>query len=319
MMSGCYYAQAIKGHVSLMSKREPIERVIASPETPAPVREQLTLALSVRDFASRELRLPDNDSYRTYVDLEGEPPVWLVVAAPEFSVEPRRWCYLFVGCLSYRGYFNRDAADRLAERLREKGLDVAVVPGGAYSTLGWFADPLLSTMIERGETDLAGLIFHELAHQVLFVDGDTGFNESFATTVERIGLRRWLAGRDLNIDARERNRQLDLRISQLMLETRESLEEVYRSEADEVAMRRAKQRQIADLVSQLRAMGVQGYAPQDINNATLSLVAAYEDGVPAFEGLLRACNGGLECFYDAAKERAGWDEEARRNWLRGRD
>ncbi len=195
-LSGCttlgYYAQAVGGHLEVMRLAAPVEERLREPDTPEPLRAKLARALAIREFASRELALPDNGSYRRYADL-GQPfVVWNVVAAPEFSVEPLESCFPFAGCVSYRGYYSEEAARAYAAALAEKGYDVHVGGVPAYSTLGWFDDPLLSTFIHYPEAELARIVFHELAHQVVYVKGDTMFNESFASTVEEEGVRRWL-------------------------------------------------------------------------------------------------------------------------------
>lgn len=318
-LSGCYYAQAIKGHVSLMSKRESIATLLENQNLDPNRREQLILAREIRAFATSELLLPDNRSYTTFVDLQGNPPVWIVVAAPEFSTRPKTWCYLLVGCLSYRGYFKADAAQAHAADLARQGLDVGVVPGGAYSTLGWFSDPLLSTMLDRGETELASFIFHELAHQVVFVKGDTAFNESFATAVERIGLQRWLRDRSALLSERRQQQAIDRRITDVMLDARRDLEGVYQSGLGEADMRTQKAARLATLRREIETLAPGRSRAQTYNNATLSLVAVYVDGVAAFDALYRDCDGGLECFYQAVQERANWSAPARAGWLEKHD
>ncbi|HZX29851.1 MAG TPA: aminopeptidase, partial [Rhodocyclaceae bacterium] len=196
-LSGCanlaYYAQAVGGHIQVMHSAQPIPRLIEAPETAPALKKKLLTVADIRDFASRELALPDNDSYRSYADLGRPYVVWNVFAAEEFSVEPEKWCMVVVGCVNYRGYYSRQAAERFAQTLRNDGLETYVAGIPAYSTLGFFDDPVLNTFLRFGELEVARTIFHELAHQVAFVRGDTTFNESFATTVENEGMRRWLA------------------------------------------------------------------------------------------------------------------------------
>ena len=191
-LTGCYLMQAASGQMEIASKREPIAAVLADTSTPAQLRTRLEYVAAARDFASRELGLPDNESYRSYADLGRPFVVWNVFAAPEFSVEPRRWCFPIAGCVVYRGYFSEAAAQRYARRLRRHGDDAAVGGVAAYSTLGHFKDPVLSTMLGWSDAQLAGTLFHELAHQVVYVPGDSEFNESFATVVEEARLERWL-------------------------------------------------------------------------------------------------------------------------------
>ncbi len=189
---GCYLLQSVQGQLSLMSKREPITRVIDQPSTPPTLRAQLEAVSSIRDFASRELGLPDNGSYRSYADVGRRYVVWNVVAAPEFSVDAKEWCYPIVGCVAYRGYFVEARARRFAARLGGRGFDVMVGGVAAYSTLGHFNDPVLNTMMGWNDVELASIIFHELTHQLLYVPNDSSFNEALATTVEEEGVRRWL-------------------------------------------------------------------------------------------------------------------------------
>src|SRR5271165_3787281 len=189
---GCYLLQSAQGHLALMSKRQPISGVIDNPRTPAALRTQLEAVASIRDFASRDLGLPDNGSYRAYADLGRPYVVWNVVAAPEFSVEPKEWCYPIVGCVAYRGYFVERKARSFAGKLERKGLDVSVDGVAAYSTLGHFDDPILNTMLGWNDVELASIIFHELTHQMVYVPDDADFNEALATTVEEEGVRRWL-------------------------------------------------------------------------------------------------------------------------------
>ncbi len=168
---GCYWLQSAQGQFALMSKREPISRVIDRPSTPAALRTQLEAVTDIRDFASRELGLPDNGSYRSYADVGRPYVVWNVVAAPEFSVDPKKWCYPFVGCVAYRGYFVEERARRFAAGLRGEGWDAAVGGVAAYSTLGHFNDPILNTMVGWDDVELASIVFHELTHQLLYVPG----------------------------------------------------------------------------------------------------------------------------------------------------
>ena len=197
LLAGCaslgYYAQAVGGHLKVMSAARPIEEILQDTSTNPALKKRLENAHAAREFASRELALPDNNSYRSYADLGRPFVVWNVFAAPEFSVEPEKWCMFYVGCVSYRGYYERDEAERYAAELRKSGLDTYVGGIPAYSTVGYFNDPVLNTFLRFGDTETARTIFHELAHQLLFVEGDTVFNESFAATVENEGLRRWFA------------------------------------------------------------------------------------------------------------------------------
>src|SRR5688572_5727939 len=242
-LTGCYLLQAAGGQMEISSKREPIAEVIADAATPPQLRARLEYVAAARDFASRELGLPDNESYRSYADLGRPYVVWNVFAAPEFSVEPRRWCFPIAGCVVYRGYFNEEAAQRYARKLRRRGDDAAVGGVAAYSTLGHFKDPVLNTMMGWSDAQLAGTLFHELAHQVVYVPGDSEFNEAFATVVEEAGLQRWLAarGRTEDLAAWHEQRQRHARFIELLLQTRERLEELYRSGVPVAEMRDRKQ------------------------------------------------------------------------------
>jgi len=305
-LSGCetlaYYAQAVSGQVSLMASTRPVDALLADKSTPAPLRERLLLARSIRDYASRELKLPDNGSYRSYADIGRPYAVWNVVAAPEFALAPLQSCFPVAGCVAYRGFFAQADAERYAAGLRAQGYDVFVYGVAAYSTLGSFDDPLLSSFIRSPDAELARLIFHELAHQVAYVKDDSTFNESFAVTVEREGVRRWLlaTGRGLEgwLEAEERQRQAVAEIQQ----ARARLERLYRSRIAVEAMRERKQRELAALKEKLQAGG----RTRDIvpNNAFLASFATYTELVNEFEEILRENNGDLARFYAQVKRYA---------------
>jgi len=293
VLSGCetlaYYGQAAGGHLALMARARPVVEVDADPA----LRERLKTAVAIRDFASRELQLPDNGSYRSYADLGRPYAVWTVVAAPEFSLEPLQSCFLFAGCVSYRGYYDRAAAERYATELRAAGNDVVVYGVPAYSTLGWFDDPLLSTFIGYPDADLARLIFHELAHRLLYVKNDTTFNESFAVAVEREGLRRWLAaqGREA-APARSPAPQI--------AEVRARLEALYRTRLAPQAMRERKRAELEALRPVMARMPA--FEGQEPSNAFLASYATYTELLPAFETLLAEANGDLPAFYALARQ-----------------
>jgi predicted aminopeptidase len=293
VLSGCetlaYYGQAAGGHLALMARARPVVEVDADPA----LRERLKTAVAIRDFASRELQLPDNGSYRSYADLGRPYAVWTVVAAPEFSLEPLQSCFLFAGCVSYRGYYDRAAAERYATGLRAAGNDVVVYGVPAYSTLGWFDDPLLSTFIGYPDADLARLIFHELAHRLLYVKNDTTFNESFAVAVERAGLRRWLAaqGREA-APARSPAPQI--------AEVRARLEALYRTRLAPQAMRERKRAELEALRPVMARMPA--FEGQEPSNAFLASYATYTELLPAFETLLAEANGDLPAFYALARQ-----------------
>lgn len=331
-MSGCatlgWYGQAVRGQLEILSGREDIADLIADPETPDELRDQLGLALEIREFASRELGLPDNRSYTVYVDLEREAVVWNVVAAPRFELTPKRWCYLFVGCLAYRGYFRRPPAEELASQLAARGYDTLVAPVPAYSTLGRFTDPVLNTMLDFSPTRLAGLIFHELAHQQIFVRGDTRFNEAYATFIEREGVRRWLRHRgDRAAQAAwEQHRALQAAFTELLLEARGRLEALYATGLPEAEMARAKSAEfdrLKDTYQHFREFRNNGrydrYMDQELNNAHLALVATYESGTNAFAALLAEYDGDLIRFHQAVARLARSDATTRQQFLEQKD
>jgi len=326
-LAGCetiaYYAQAVNGHLSLMGRAQPLAEVIADPATPQPVRERLELARALREFGSRELKLPDNASYRSYADLGRPYAVWNVVAAPEFSLEPLQSCFPVAGCVAYRGFFSQHDAERHALALRHAGNDVHVHGVPAYSTLGRFDDPLLSTFIRYPEAELARLLFHELAHQVVYVKDDSTFNESFAVAVEREGVRRWLAasGRARELESFRDTQRRNAEFLRLLEATRGRLAALYRSPLAPEAMRERKRAELEKLGSEpdfLRyaARFEKSGSDPDFearfvpNNALLAAFATYTQLVPAFERLLAEEGGDLERFYGAvralaARERAG--------------
>ncbi|MFI4914812.1 MAG: aminopeptidase [Steroidobacterales bacterium] len=310
-VAGCYEWQAISGQISLLRKREPIAAILANPATPPPVRSQLQAVSAIRDFASRELGLPDNGSYRGYADIERSYVVWNVFAAPEFSVEPKRWCYPVVGCVAYRGYFAERDARRLAARLSAAGDDVAVRGASAYSTLGTFDDPVLSTMLGWSDIDLAGIIFHELTHQLLYVPGDASFNEALATLVEGEGVRRWLRAqhREHDLAGYEARQQRYAQVSGILLDSRRELRALYASGADRETMRQGK-REILDSLRRdyrrLRAgwpgdAGFDAWFDADLNNAQLVSVATYQSCLPGLARELAALHGDLPAFYRRAQ------------------
>lgn len=330
LLAGCasltYYTQSVTGHLSLMASREPIEEVLAEPGTDAAVRDKLAVVQHARTFASEELALPENRSYRYFAELDRPYAVWNVVATPRYSLEPKRWCFPIAGCVSYRGYFDEDDAESEASELAGKGMDTAVLGATAYSTLGWFADPILSPMLQFPDPELAGLIFHELAHQQLYVSGDTAFNEAFASVVEEVGIERWLAARGTpamvaSWRARRDHRQA---VTDLMLEAKSELETLYaRGDGlDEAELAQRKAAVFEALRERYRALpgdpeGGGRRLPQDLNNAHLALTGAYREGVPAFRRLLGCLAGDLPAFYGAAAAIGDWPDEKRRGWLEG--
>jgi predicted aminopeptidase len=316
LTSGCstigYYHQSVSGHLEMVRAARPVAEVMADPASDAVLRQRLELAQRIRDYAVRELKLPDNTSYRRYADLKRNAAVWNVVAAPELSLELERWCFPVVGCVAYRGYFDRDAAEAYAQPLRDRGLEVGVYGVPAYSTLGKLpfdalADPLLNTFIGWSEGELARIVFHELSHQVAYADGDTVFNESFATAVERIGARRWLETQS-SAAARDEYAQLNARREDFRAYTRQvrdELDAVYRSERGDDAKRAAKAEVMARMRSGYEAMkrdrwaGFSGYDAwfARANNASFGVLSAYNEQVPQFEALFEREGRDFSRFY----------------------
>ena len=303
LASGCstfgYYARAVTGHLELLQAARPVPEWLDDPASSAELKARLELSQRIRDFAVTTLAEPDNASYRRYADLHRSAAVWNVVAAPELSLVPKTWCFPVVGCVGYRGYYEQAGADALAAELRGEGLDAAVYPVPAYSTLGrlptggWLADPLLNTFIAYPEGELARLIFHELAHQVAFAPGDTLFNESFAGAVEKIGAERWLSER---AGARARDeyevierRRADFRA--LTTRYRDELARVYAGDASDAVKRVEKSAVLERLGADYAATKAGrwgGYAGYDAwfaraNNASYGVLASYTELVPAFE------------------------------------
>jgi len=324
-VSGCssvaYYAQAVSGHLEVMWLAEPIEERLHEAGTPAPLRQKLERVLAIREFASRELALPDNDSYRRYADLGRPYVLWNVFAAPEFSVAPVQSCFPFAGCVSYRGFYSEEAAERHAAELAQLGDDVYVGGVSAYSTLGWFSDPVLSTFIQYPEPEVARIVFHELAHQEVYIKGDTVFNESFAATVEEEGLRRWLeregtpAQRAAYADSRRRRSEF----AALVLRYRARLAAFYERPLPTEERREGKRRLFAEMNGEYGVLkaGWGGFAGFDrllahgTNNAFLVSIASYSELVPAFRALLAQKQGDLPAFYQAVKDLAKLEKAER--------
>jgi predicted aminopeptidase len=298
-LQGCYYTHLASGQLEMNRRREPIEEVIARPETDDVLRRRLELAVRAREFAMSELGLPDNGSYRTFADLGRRYATWNLFAAPEFSVEPKRWCFPVAGCVSYRGYFDEQRAAREAAIHRERGFDVHVGPSIAYSTLGHLRDPVLNTMLGYGNAELAAFIFHELAHQAAYAPGDSDFNEAFATVVETEGLRRWFeqVSHPAEFEKFLTQREKQNAAAALMIEARDRLAGLYESGIAEESMRAAKAAEFTRLRESL-AFG--GFSTKgDFNNARLVAVATYERCVPALRAELDRLDNDLPVFYSA--------------------
>jgi predicted aminopeptidase len=319
--AGCYILQSIQGQLALMSKREPIPHVIDDAGTPEGVRRQLEAVAAIRDFASRELGLPDNGSYRSYADVGRRYVVWNVVAAPEFSVEPKEWCYPIAGCVAYRGYFVEDRARRFSAELRADGFDVTVGGVAAYSTLGHFDDPVLNTMMGWNDVELAAIIFHELTHQLLYVPDDSSFNEALATTVEEEGVRRWLDAQGRGADLAKYLTQQDhyAKVIELLDSTRSALRTVYSSGLQPEEMRLRKRAAFASMRTSYALLKADwgGHAPlegwfdDELNNAHLASIATYFTCVPGFQRELKAADGDLAAFYRRVRELAKLEQSKR--------
>lgn len=310
-----------------MRKREPVNEVIADPDTRPELASRLQLLNEARDFSIRELGLPDNKSYRTYAELERDYVVWNVFAAPEFSLTPKQWCFPVAGCVSYRGYFSKAKAIKESQRLAENGFDVAVGGVAAYSTLGNFADPILSTMMQWDDVHLVAVLFHELAHQVVYVKDDTAFNESFATAVEEFGVKRWLQSREqeaLFSDYVTR-RDYQQRIADIVAAARADLEKIYLSSTADGVKRELKSQRLSALVedvsSEAERSGLKssGWIKDGLNNAHLISTTLYEGWLPSFRAMFRQCENDINCFYAEARRLAELDFEEREAELSARD
>jgi predicted aminopeptidase len=308
VVSGCYYVQAARGQLEINRKRAAIADVVADAGTSESLAAQLQLISEARQFSIDELHLPDNDSYRSYADLERDFVVWNIVAVPEFSLRAKTWCYPIVGCVSYRGYFAEAAARKKAQQLRAAGYDVAFGGVVAYSTLGRFDDPVLNTMLDWGHAEIVATVFHELAHQVLYIKNDTEFNESFATAVEEIGMERWLAsrGETEQLDRWRDSRKLRAEFADLVDATRADLGRIYAGDNSGENMRQRKQARLEDFAvaaTQLfsdAGVPATGWLQTELNNARLVSTTLYHGRVAEFRALLEGCNDDLDCFYNAA-------------------
>jgi predicted aminopeptidase len=301
--------QAARGQLEVMNKREPIDELIVADDTPDDLAARLALVLEARQFSIEELHLPDNDSYRSYADLERDYVVWNIFAAPEFSLQTKNWCYPVVGCVSYRGYFAEDNARELATKLQRQGFDVAVGGIAAYSTLGKFNDPILNTMMHWADTILTAVMFHELAHQLLYKKDDSVFNESFATAVEEIGIERWLASRsqEQEIENYRGRRELRSRLIEHMRLAREDLDELYSSSVDDATKRVRKRERFVQLNQVLReefeSRGdeIPSWVDENLNNARLASMNLYHGRLAEFRELFAQCDRDILCFYERAK------------------
>lgn len=303
-----FYSQALGGQLEIMRKARPVKKVLADPATKPLLREKLTTAGDILAFAKSELHLPAESQYDRYTNLGRRYVVWVVFAAPEFSVEPKKWRYPLLGSLSYRGFFKEELAKAEAARLEAEGLDVYIGGVEAYSTLGFLRDPLLNTFMGRGDADLAELICHELTHQRLYLPGDTDFNEAFATAVGREGARRWLRarGRTTDLERYEKEMRVEQEFIALVLQTRQELKDTYaKPHADDEARRKAKASVLATLRQHADALDrryggslkIERWFAKPVNNARLGTISTYHEMLPGFEAMLKSHHGDLEAFY----------------------
>jgi predicted aminopeptidase len=330
LLAGCagpaWYTQAVSGHLALMTQRTEISEVLADEKTDPALKQDLELAREIRDFAINQLGLPDNGSYTEFVQTGRHAVTWNIVAAPEFSLEAKRWCFIVAGCVSYRGYFDQHKAERFAHKLKKKSYDVTISPAIAYSTLGWFDDPLLDTMLQYPDEQLAAFIFHELAHQQLYVKGDTAFNEAYASFVEETGVRAWLhsTGRDDLLVRWQSMNTASIQFNVLLQTTRDQLNGIYLSSLDKEDMRAQKKLVFVEMKKRYLALvnehwgGIDHYRSwfsHELNNARLALMKLYRGGACAFEKLYESAGGDMVVFHQLAADRAALKPDERAAWL----
>ncbi|MSQ99386.1 MAG: aminopeptidase [Xanthomonadales bacterium] len=329
-LGGCagpgYYAQAISGHLRIMHARVEISTVLENDNTDPALAARLRQSQEVLSFARDQLGLPANGKFSQFVVTGKDAITWNVVTAPEFSLEPRLWCFPVAGCVPYRGYFEQTEAEEFAARMKSRSLDVAVSPATAYSTLGWFEDPLLDTMLQYSDPQLAGIMFHELAHDRLYVKSDSAFSEAFASFVEQIGVRLWLTANNQGTQLEKWNRTnaAAQQFNHLLLKTRQELQELYTSAQADETKRENKSRLFEALQREYRHMVQTGWSGVDYfatwmsgeqNNASLAILDSYEGGVCEFNVLYDSAGRDLEQFYRLAEEKAALDPAQRKAWL----
>lgn len=328
--TGCsslsYYQQAVSGHLSLMRQRQDIADLLADPQMDPALAAKLRLAQEIVHFAETQLLLDADGSYSQLV-ITGQTAVsWNVVAAEEFSVAAKNWCFPVAGCVPYRGYFKQRKASEFAAQQRTEGYDVFVSPATAYSTLGWFNDPLLDTMFQYSTSQLAGILIHELAHQKLYSSGDTAFNESFAEFVESVGVKHWLQQTERQQELQDwtMRRQAEPQFAALLADTRESLRLLYGSGEPAEVMREQKQAMLKTLQNEYVNLVSEQWSGHDyfygwlagnVNNAQLALAESYAGGVCAFSALYQQANENLAKFYELARQQSELSAAQRQAWL----
>ena len=321
-----YVFHTAGGHLDLMSKRQSISSILQRDDISPQQRQKLSEAQDIRRYASNELGLPDNKSYTHFVQLDRDYVTWVVFAAPELSLQPKSWCFWVVGCVPYRGYFDLAKADRFAEKLRQQGLEVHVAPVVAYSTLGWFSDPVLSPMLNKGSVVTADYIFHELAHQQLYIKDDTDFNEAFASSVAQAGVKSWLLEQG-NSDALNRYKQGLVekeKIYSLIKQLRQQLQAIYTSSEADSVKRRRKQRAFAEyqqhvdtlLDSWQEGNRYKRWSQQGMNNAKLNAMSTYQELIPDFLALFIACEKNYLRFYRVVASMQTLAKQPRLEFLR---
>ncbi|MDO8415299.1 MAG: aminopeptidase [Agitococcus sp.] len=325
-LSGCqslhYYGHSIKGQWQIISQRQAIPKVMANPQTSPKLLNQLQTIQNIRLFAA-SLGLPTKGQYDTYVDIHRPYAMWSVAATPELSLVTKTWCYWGVGCLGYRGFFEQTLAESFEQQLKQEGLDTYLSRVTAYSTLGWFRDSVLSSFINKSENELAELLFHELAHQVVYAKGDAVFNESFADVVAEEGLRRYLVGRADGFQQIVTRKKRQQQFAQLVLDYRQQLHQVYRSkmaESDKRAQKKSLFLALNQSYQQLKDEQWQGYKAYDawfaeLSNAKLNSVSVYNELMPALNVILKAHNDDLPTFYNTCKRLAKLSKSERHRIL----
>ena len=314
-LGGCadmgYYWHSARGHLAVMNQRVDIDELVADETTDAVLRERLLLVKEIRRFSVERLKLPQNDSYLSYVELDRPWLIQNLFAAPEFSTRLHQWCYPVIGCASYRGYYDEKRLADYVEELESRGLEVYTGRVSAYSTLGWFDDPVLSSFIDWPDHRLAGLLFHELTHQQIYIDDDTTFNESLASAVQQVGTELWLESRKQYDELERIARWLQYRaeVIELIQATRARLQTLYATDASDDEKRRDKQTIFEQARSEHTRLAMQhginggysGWFAGEMNNAKIGSVAAYNSQMPAFINMIRAHGNDFERFYRYAE------------------
>jgi predicted aminopeptidase len=331
VLTGCtgpgYYLQAISGHWKLMHARQDIQTLLSNPSTRPELARQLESTEEIKIFAKNYLDLPSNGSYSSYVEVDGEAVVWNIVATGEFSLEPMRWCFPVAGCVPYKGFFKQKKAEDSAARMRKKGMDVLVSPATAYSSLGWFKDPLLSTMLSASDVRLAAYLFHELAHQRLYVKNDGLFNEGYASFVEERGIMAWLAfdQRHSDLQKWQQLQTASKDFAGLVRQVRGELVDLYHSDITAIAKRVQKKEQFDSLLSSLEGLrndkwqGQRYYSSwfeEPLSNAKLALYNTYEGSHCAFQQLWNMAEGDPKQFHTLAEEKSKLQKDERNKWLK---